>query len=93
MVEELAQEGPTTEEVQRARAYAAGSLVLALERTMSGASRAADRKLTYGEPPQPEEAVETIDAVTEDEVRELAGRISGRPTVACVGPHTADEFA
>jgi predicted Zn-dependent peptidase len=93
MVEELAKEGPTTEEVDRARAYAAGSLVLALERTMSVASRAADRKLTYGEDPQPEEAVETIDAVTEDEVRELAGRISGRPTVACVGPHTADEFA
>ncbi|MCA1698073.1 MAG: insulinase family protein [Actinobacteria bacterium] len=93
MVAELAKEGPTDEEVDRARAYAAGSLVLALERTMSVAGRAAERKLTYGEAPQPEEAVETIDAVTQAEVREIAGRISGMPTVACVGPHSAGDFA
>jgi predicted Zn-dependent peptidase len=93
MVQELAEDGPTAEEVDRARAYAAGSLVLALERTMAVASRAADRKLTYGEAPRPEETVETIDAVSESDVREIAGRISGMPTVACVGPHAAADFA
>jgi predicted Zn-dependent peptidase len=92
MLAELAKDGPTSDEVERARAYAAGSMVLALERTMSVASRAAERKLTYGEAPRPEEAIEILDAVTEADVREVAARITGMPTVACVGPHTAADF-
>ncbi len=93
IVNELATEGPVAGEVDRARSYAAGSLVLALERAMSVARRAADRKLTFGEAPSPEEAVEALDAVTEADVREIAGRISGAPAVACVGPHQVESFA
>ena len=93
IVDELATEGPIAGEVDRARSYAAGSLVLALERAMSVARRAADRKLTFGESPSPDEAVEALDAVTEADVREIAERISGAPAVACVGPHEVASFA
>jgi len=93
IVNELATEGPAAGEVERARSFAAGSLVLALERAMSVARRAADRKLTFGQAPSAEDAVEMLDAVTDADVREIAGRISGVPTVACVGPHEAANFA
>ena len=79
-------------EVDRARAYAAGSTVLALERTMAVASRAAERKVTFGEIANPEEAIDHLDAVTEDEVREIARGIEGPPVVACVGPHETADF-
>ena len=92
IVNELADEGPDAEEVARARSYAAGSLVLALERTMAVASRAAERMLTFGEVPSPDEAVELLDSITEEEVRAVAGLVSGVPTVACVGPHGEELF-
>ena len=93
IVNELAEEGPTSEEVERARAYAAGALVLSLERTMAVARRAADRMITFGDSPSPEDAVEILDNVTEADVREVARGVAGVPTVACVGPHGAEVFA
>ena len=92
IVHELAADGPAPGEVERARAYAAGSLVLALERTSAVASRAAERKITFGEAPSPEDAVDALDAVTEADVRGIAELISGPPSVACVGPHGASDF-
>ncbi len=92
IVNQLATEGPTPGEVARARAFAAGSLVLVLERTSAVASRAAERKITFGELPSPEDAVDALDAVTEEDVRGIARLVSGTPTVACVGPHPASDF-
>ena len=92
IVEELASEGPTEAEVERARAYAAGSTVLALEGTGAVARRAAGQKVTFGEVVSPEVTVEALDAVTYDEVREVAAGIGGPPTVACVGPHEIADF-
>ena len=92
IVHELATDGPTPGEVDRARAYAAGSLVLALERSSAVASRVAERKIVFGEAPAPEEAVDAIDAVTEQDVQAIAELITGTPTVACVGPHPASDF-
>jgi predicted Zn-dependent peptidase len=92
IVRELATDGPRDGEVDRARAYAAGSTVLALEGTMAVARRAADRKVTFGEVSNPEEAIERLDAVTDDEVREIARGIDGAPAVACVGPHETTDF-
>src|ERR1700730_16514297 len=45
IVDELREEGPTEEEVQRARAYAAGRLVLAFENTNAVARYAANQKI------------------------------------------------
>jgi len=92
IVEELAADGPTEEEVSRARAYAAGSTVLALEGTGAVARRAAGQKVTFGEIVSPEVVIEALDSVTYDEVREVAAGIRGAPTVACVGRHEVADF-
>ena len=82
--------GPREAEVERARAYAAGSTVLALESTSAVARRAASQKVTFGEIASPDEAIAALDAVTERRRargRRAASRAS--PAVACVGPHAA----
>jgi len=92
IVADLAENGPSSSEIERARAYAAGSTVLALEGTNAVARRAAAQKVTFGEISSPEEAIAALDAVTEDEVREVARGVTGAPSVACVGPHTVADF-
>src|SRR3954465_15456813 len=93
IVEDVASNGPREGEVDRARAYAAGSTVLALESTGAVARRAAGQKVTFGDISSPDETIEALDAVTDDDVREVARGITGDPVVACVGPHSEDDFA
>ena len=93
IVDDLAENGPRDGEVARARAYAAGTTVLALESTGAVARRAAGQKVTFGEISSPDEVIEALDAVTEDDVRTIARDIAGDPVVACVGPHAEDDFA
>jgi predicted Zn-dependent peptidase len=90
IVADLASDGPRAEEIERARAYAAGTTLLALEGTNAVARRAAGHKVTFGEIASPEEVIAALDAA--DEVREIAAGVSGPPAVACVGPHSAAEF-
>jgi predicted Zn-dependent peptidase len=92
IVDELRVDGPTEEEVQRARAYAAGRLVLAFENTNAVARYAANQTIVFGESIDPDAAIAALDAVTFDEVHEVAGRVADNIAVACVGPHTAAEF-
>jgi predicted Zn-dependent peptidase len=92
IVDELRVEGPTEEEVARARAYAAGRLVLAFENTNAVARYAANQRVVFGEDIDPDVAIAALDDVTFDEVREVAAGISESLAVACVGPHDAEEF-
>jgi predicted Zn-dependent peptidase len=92
IVDELRDEGPTEEEVHRARAYAAGRRVLAFENTGAVARQAANQSIVFGEDIDPDGAIAALDAVTYDEVREIAAGVADNLAVACVGPHTADEF-
>jgi predicted Zn-dependent peptidase len=92
IVDELRDEGPTEEEVARARAYAAGRLVLAFENTNAVARYAANQKIVFGEDIDPDAAIAALDAVTFDEVREVAAGVADKLAVGVVGPHTADEF-
>jgi predicted Zn-dependent peptidase len=92
IVGELRADGPTQEEVERARAYAAGRLVLAFENTNAVARFAANRSIVFGGSIDPDEAIATIDAVTFDQVREVAAGVADNLAIACVGPHSADEF-
>jgi predicted Zn-dependent peptidase len=92
IVDELRRDGPTEEEVARARAYAAGRLVLAFENTNAVARYAAGQSIVFGEPIDPDAAIAALDAVTYDEVREVAAGIADELAIACVGPHTAEEF-
>jgi predicted Zn-dependent peptidase len=93
IVDELRDDGPTEEEVERARAYAAGRLVLAFENTGAVARHGAQQSIVHSEDIDPDVAIAALDAVTYDEVRDVAAGVSERLAVACVGPHTADEFA
>ena len=93
IVDELRDDGPRKEEVQRARAYAAGRRVLAFENTNAVARHAANQKIVFGEEIDPDAAIAALDAVTYDEVREVAAGVAEHLAVACVGPHSAEEFA
>lgn len=92
IVDELRADGPTEEEVQRARAYAAGRLVLAFENTNAVARYGASQKIVYDEDIDPDAAIAALDAVTFEEVREVASNVADDLAVACVGPHEQGDF-
>ncbi|WP_210494032.1 pitrilysin family protein [Patulibacter sp. SYSU D01012] len=93
IVAELHEDGPTAEEVERARAYSAGRLVLAFENSGAVARHAASQAIVHGEGFDTDEAVARLDAVTLDDVREVARRIDpNEASVACVGPHGEGDF-
>jgi predicted Zn-dependent peptidase len=94
IVAELQADGPKPEEVERARAYAAGRRVLAFENTNAVARYAANQRIVFGEDVDPDRAIDALDAVTFEQVREVASSIDPeRLAVACVGPHEASEFS
>jgi predicted Zn-dependent peptidase len=92
IVEELRADGPSEDEFQRARAYAAGRRVLAFENTNAVARYAANQTVVFGESVDPDEAIARLDETTLDEVREVAAGISEELSVACVGPHAVADF-
>jgi predicted Zn-dependent peptidase len=92
IVDELRDEGPTREEVDRARAYSAGRLVLAFESTNAVARYGASQKIVFGEDVDPDAAIAALDAVTFEQVREIAADVADELAVACVGPHEAGDF-
>jgi predicted Zn-dependent peptidase len=93
IVAELHREGPTREEVERARAYAAGRRVLAFENTNAVARYAASQAIVFGEDIDPDRAIDALDAVTFEDVAAIAKAVDPESAaVACVGPHQADEF-
>jgi predicted Zn-dependent peptidase len=93
IVDELRTEGPTEEEVERARAYAAGRRVLAFENTNAVARHAAYESIVFGGEIDPDAAIARLDEITYDQVAEVARGISEDLAVACVGPHDEEEFA
>jgi predicted Zn-dependent peptidase len=93
IVDDLRENGPREEELERARAYAAGRAVLAFENTNAVARHVAAQHVVFGGNLDPDLLIDALDAVTLDDVTEVAKGISEELSVACVGPHTADEFA
>ncbi|CAB4942990.1 unannotated protein [freshwater metagenome] len=94
IVGELRDEGPTEEEVHRARSYAAGRRVLAFENTNAVAGHAARRSIVHREPIDPDLAIAQLDAVTHAQVTDIARRVDPDDlAVACVGPHAAADFS
>jgi len=92
IVGELRDDGPTPAEVDRARAYAAGRRVLSFENTNAVARYAAAQSIVFGQPIDPDGAIAMLDAVTLDEVAEVARDVADTLAVACVGPHSAGDF-
>lgn len=93
IVAELHDDGPREEEVERARAYAAGRRVLAFESTTAVASFAARRTIVHRQPADPDDAIAELDAVKFEDVVGIARRIDPQTlAVACVGPHRITDF-
>jgi predicted Zn-dependent peptidase len=93
IVTELREQGPTESEVERARAYAAGRRVLAFENTNAVARYSASQSIVFGEDIDPDAAIAVIDEVEFSEVAAVAAGVDDDLAVACVGPHTADDFS
>jgi predicted Zn-dependent peptidase len=92
IVTELRDDGPTQAEVERARAFAAGARAIGFENSGAVARYAAQQTIVYGEPVDPDAAIDRLDQVTFDEVRAVAAGVADELSIACVGPHTVQEF-
>ncbi len=92
IVTELRDQGPTEEEVERARSYAAGARAIAFENSGAIARHAAQQAIVFDQDIDPDVTIEALDQVTYDDVREIAAGIPTEFSTACVGPHTVEEF-
>jgi predicted Zn-dependent peptidase len=92
IVDELRADGPHEEEVERARAYAAGRRVLGFENTNAVARYAASQVVVHGDDVDPDAAIALLDEVAPEDVLAVARGISEEASVAVVGPHEAAEF-
>ncbi len=82
-----AKDGLDAEELERAKGQLRGSIVLALEDSGSRMSRIGKADLLQGEVVGLDEAVARVDAVTLDDVQELAQHmLTADPALAVVGP-------
>jgi predicted Zn-dependent peptidase len=79
--------GLTAEELERGKGQMRGGLVLGLEDTGSRMSRLGKAELVYGELMTVDEILAAIDAVTLDDVLEVAASVYGGPyALAAIGP-------
>jgi predicted Zn-dependent peptidase len=92
IVTELREQGPSESEVERARAYAAGARAIAFENTGAIARHAAQQTILYGESIDPDRTIALLDETSFEDVRAVAATVSDRLSVACVGPHTAEDL-
>ncbi len=91
---QVADLGLTDEEMGRGRGQVVGQLVLGQEDTGARMSRIGKSELLYGRVPAMGEVLDRIDAVTPDDVREVASALlSQPPTIAVIGPVDADRIA
>src|SRR5947209_3469360 len=89
----VAAEGITAEEVARGRGQLKGGLVLGLEDTGSRMSRLGKSELSYAEYQPVREVLARLEAVTEDQVREVAADLVTRPPcLAVVGPYRPSDL-
>jgi predicted Zn-dependent peptidase len=92
IVTELREQGPTVEEVERARAYAAGARAIAFENSGAVARYAAQQAVVYGEDVDPDRAITLLDQVPFERVVEVAAAVPEELSVACVGPEAVEDF-
>ncbi|GAA5161071.1 MULTISPECIES: M16 family metallopeptidase [Amycolatopsis] len=92
---QVGKEGFTDAEVARAKGQLRGGLVLGLEDTASRMSRIGKQELNYGLYAGVDETVERIDAVTTEEVYDLARSLFSAPggvsVGAVVGPYASPQ--
>jgi predicted Zn-dependent peptidase len=83
----VAASGITAEELARGKGMLRGGLVLGLEDSASRMSRIGKAELVHDELLSIDEVISRIDAVTVEEVRQVAATVFSRPEIlAVVGP-------
>lgn len=93
-LDRLAEEGVTPRELEVARGALRAQTLLSLEDSGARMSRVGRSTLLFDEALSASHVLERLDAVTLDEVRQVAGSVLGAPrTVAVVGPFKADRLA
>lgn len=94
VVGDLAASGITARELEVARGYLRGSMVLGLEDSGSRMGRLGSSETVRGFVTSIDEHLARLDAVTLDDVRRVASRIlGGERTLAAVGPFDESRFA
>jgi predicted Zn-dependent peptidase len=84
---EVASNGITDEEINRAKGAVRGALVLSQEDSGSRMNRIGKSELVYGEVMSFDEILKRVTSVTHDEIREIASELlTVSPTLAVVGP-------
>jgi len=90
-LEELATDGVSDDELQRAHGQICGGLVLGLEDSGSRMSRLGKAELVHGEFVGLDTSLDRVRAVDAEQVRELAKELASRPrSLAVVGPFDVD---
>ncbi|TDU86899.1 putative Zn-dependent peptidase [Kribbella voronezhensis] len=90
----IAKGGITADELLRGKGQMRGSVVMGLEDTGAKMTRIAKAELVYGELPTVDEILRRIDAVTLDDVSQLAADLyAGDPALTVMGPFDEDAGA
>jgi len=90
----VAAEGVTEAEVARGKGMFKGSLVLGLEDTGARMSRLGKGELLYPRLLGVDELVSRVDAVTVDDVRDVAAEVLANPlSLAVIGPFDDHDFS
>jgi predicted Zn-dependent peptidase len=89
-LKKLRDEGVPEDELERTKELRSGRLLMGLEDSRSVASWVGSQELTYGEIKTPEEVMERIEAVTRDDVQELADELfqTDKLSLALIGPYS-----
>lgn len=88
VLNDVAENGMSHEEIERAKGAVKGSLVLSQEDSGSRMSHIGKSEIVYGEVMSFDEILKRISAVTPEALRDIAGGILvQRPTLALVGPY------
>jgi predicted Zn-dependent peptidase len=87
ILHDVAENGLTAEEINRAKGAVSGSLVLSQEDTGSRMTRIGKSELVYGQVLSFDEILREISNVTQEQIKEIARQIlPTSPTLAVVGP-------
>ena len=96
-LDDVAENGVSAEELERAKGHMRGALVLSMEDSGGRMTRLGKSEIGHGEILSMDEIIERIESVTPEDAREVAEDVLSRPrSVAVIGPfeHGAfDEFA
>ena len=87
ILSDVADNGMTHEEIDRAKGAVRGSLVLSQEDSGSRMSRIGKNEIVYGQVMDFDDILKAISAVSVEDVRSIASQyLAGTPTLALVGP-------